>query len=124
MQSMTCHSAEHDVSQYAQPTYHPAPAYLSGGNSARVACTSTPTLPGQLTPYLQASQFHHTKQYVAALTTPGPGPYAQMQFNTNNNLMCSIQPHDKMQFNANNSMMYKTQPMPHYWSTTYPGVDL
>ena len=59
--------AEYDVShlsQYAQPAYHPAPAYLSGGNSARVAgtSTSTPTLPGQPTPYLTVSQFLHTQQ--------------------------------------------------------------
>jgi hypothetical protein len=114
--------AEYDVSQYAQPAYHPAPAYLSGGNSARVACTSTSTLTGQPTPYLPASQLHHTQQYVAAPTTPGPGPHDQLQLNTNNNMMYNIQPHDQMQFNANNNMMYNIQPMPHYWSTTNPNM--
>jgi hypothetical protein len=40
--------AECDMSnlyQWVQPTFHPPPDYLSGGDSARVAGYSTPTLP-------------------------------------------------------------------------------
>ena len=69
--------------------------------SLPATCTS---VPGQPTPHLPASQLHHTQQYVATLTTPGPGPY------------------DQMQFNANNNMMYNIQPMPHYGSTTDPNM--